>query len=372
MISRARAMRSGILQPLPREGSPECEKDTCCIWQYISDDMRAAFAGESGRCTALARGAVRLGFHDAAGWSKATGPLGGADGSIILAPIEMTRRDNRGLEEIVAQMKVWYRRYGAYGVSMADLIQMGATVATVVCPLGPRIKSYVGRRDSAAPAPDGLLPGVNQPAGELIALFRNKTIEPHGLTALIGAHTTSQQRFVDPERALDPQDSTPGVWDVLFYKQTLGSAPPRVFRFQSDIVLAQDPRISREFQEFAGPGGQRALERGEIIDYSALSAETMTHRIALGLRARIRPSQPARCLTISTASRTVPRSSPPRRRSWKSPDKPELDKWLGTDERLDPVSAAIEAGKSVAGLADVIDDLVESVGAVAKSSPLGG
>ena len=241
----------------PKKDTPQCAADTCCIWQYVANDMQKVFRGKSGRCTALARGAVRLGFHDAAGWSKATAPGGGADGSIILAPAEMQRKENKGLEEIVAQMQTWYSQYHPYGVSMADLIQMGATVATVVCPLGPRIRSYVGRRDSTTACPDGLLPPVTGSADFLIEMFENKTIRPHGLTALIGAHTTSQQRFVDPARAGDPQDSTPGVWDVLFYKQTLGNPPKRVLKFQSDVVLSQDPRISEEFQEFAGQGGQK-------------------------------------------------------------------------------------------------------------------
>jgi hypothetical protein len=117
--------------------------------------------------------------------------------------------------------------------------------------MGPRIRSYVGRKDSDVACTDGLLPGVNSDADTLIKLFQDKTIEPHGLTALIGAHTTSQQRFVDPSRAGDPQDASPGVWDVKFYKQTLGDAPPRVFRFASDVVLAQDSRVSAEFQKFA-------------------------------------------------------------------------------------------------------------------------
>lgn len=242
---------------VPPRDTPQCAADTCCIWHYISADMASKFRGPSGRCTNLARQAVRIGFHDAAGWSKATGPLGGADGSIVLAPEEMTRGANRGLEEIVAQMQDWFDEYSGYGASMADLIQMASTTATVVCPLGPRVRSFVGRRDSSAPAPDGLLPSPFASADNLISLFRNMTIEPHGLTALLGAHTTSQQRFVDPARAGDPQDSTPGVWDVLFYKQTLDSnAPRRVFKFPSDVNLSKDPRIVTEFKEFAGPGGQ--------------------------------------------------------------------------------------------------------------------
>ncbi len=243
---------------LPNKDTAACRADTCCIWSYIAKDMHAAFRGNTGRCNNLARGAVRIGFHDAAGWSKFTGPLGGADGSIILAPEEMKRIENHGLEPIVAQMTKWHTAYEKYGVSMADLIQMGATVATVTCPLGPRIRTYVGREDSYVPCTNGLLPPVNGSADFLIEMFSNKTIAPHGLTALIGAHTTSQQQFVDPKRAGDPQDGTPGVWDVLFYQQTLGTVktPKRVFKFQSDIVLSQDPRIEQEFQEFAGTGGQ--------------------------------------------------------------------------------------------------------------------
>jgi len=105
----------------------------------------------------------------------------------------------------------------------------------------------------------------------LIELFRAKTIQPHGLAALIGAHSASQQRFVDPSRFGDPQDSTPGVWDTLFYKQTLGRAPPRVFKFRSDIVLAEDPRIYPEFLAFAGPGGQEHWNADYAREYVRLS-----------------------------------------------------------------------------------------------------
>jgi hypothetical protein len=134
---------------------------------------------------------------------------------------------------------------------------MGGTVATVVCPLGPRIRSFVGRKDNPTLPPDGLLPDVNDSADSMVALFERKTIKAHGLAALVGAHTTSQQRFFDKQRALDPQDSTPGVWDVKFYGQTLQNNPPgRVLKFPSDVVLSTHPKISDEWKQFAGPGGQ--------------------------------------------------------------------------------------------------------------------
>jgi Peroxidase len=86
-------------------GTPACQQDACCVWSYVTTDMVQAFKGDSGRCTALARGAVRLGFHDAGAWNK-TMNYGGADGSLILTD-EVTHEANRGLEEIVNSMRDW-------------------------------------------------------------------------------------------------------------------------------------------------------------------------------------------------------------------------------------------------------------------------
>lgn len=49
--------------PVPAKDTPECVANVCCIWQYISNDLQQVFRGNSGRCTKLARGAIRLGFH---------------------------------------------------------------------------------------------------------------------------------------------------------------------------------------------------------------------------------------------------------------------------------------------------------------------
>lgn len=168
---------------LSPKGSALCAADTCCIWRWIALDMQAKFKGVSGRCNGLARAAVRLGFHDAGTWSKSTG-FGGADGSLILAD-EVGRPENNGLQDIVRVTQSWYDSYKKYGIGMADLIQMGANVATVVCPLGPRIRSFVGRKDSNVPNADGLLPNVFSDADTLIALFEDKTIRAHGLAALV-------------------------------------------------------------------------------------------------------------------------------------------------------------------------------------------
>jgi hypothetical protein len=87
-------------------GSPQCLNDACCVWKYAADEMAAKFKGDSGRCNLYARGAIRLGFHDAGTWKKGM-QTGGADGSMILSD-ELSRPINRGLEEIVDQMRTWY------------------------------------------------------------------------------------------------------------------------------------------------------------------------------------------------------------------------------------------------------------------------
>jgi hypothetical protein len=257
--------------PVPKKGTTACAADTCCIWSYIAADMYAKFRGGSGRCNGLARAAVRMGFHDAGAWSK-TSKNGGADGSLILAG-EMSRTENNGLQTVVAYTQTLYNSYKSYGVSMADLIQMAATVGAVTCPLGPRVRSYVGRIDSSIPAPDGLLPDVHASADSLLQLFADKTIKAHGLAALVGAHTSSQQRFVDTTRSYDPQDTTPGVWDVSFYNTTIqpdSVVPKRVFKFASDVALANHPSVKAEWNKWAA-GDQNDWDEDYAREYVRLS-----------------------------------------------------------------------------------------------------
>ncbi|OCL03786.1 class II peroxidase [Glonium stellatum] len=258
----------------PRLGSADCKADTCCIWSYIASSLAIAFKGPSGRCNKYARAAIRLGFHDAGAWalSKAAAgqDFGGADGSIALSSSEINRPENNGLQEIIGLARKWQK---TFGVGMADLIQFAAIHAVVTCPLGPRIRIFVGRKDSKTPAPDGLLPGVNDSADTLINLFNDKTIPPHDLAALVGAHTSSQQFFVDTSKSGAPQDGTPGVWDTLFYNQTMGTGPlpKRVFRFASDVVLSQDPRTRPEWIQFSRAGGQSHWNEDYATAYTRLS-----------------------------------------------------------------------------------------------------
>jgi hypothetical protein len=138
---------------------------------------------------------------------------------MLLNPDEITRPENNGLQDIVKTGQGLLAKYKQFGVGAADLVQFMATVATVTCPLGPRVLSYVGRPDNAQ-SPTGLLPDVHSDSTTLINLFNDKDISPADLAALVGAHTTSEQDIVDTSFQGAPQDSTPGTWDVAFYTET--------------------------------------------------------------------------------------------------------------------------------------------------------
>ncbi|KAI9147519.1 Versatile peroxidase [Paramyrothecium foliicola] len=260
-------------------GSQACQADTCCVWKHIADIMHGAFAQTDIRCNDFARAAVRLGFHDAGTWNRARGNNGGgADGSIVLAgECESRPADNGGLEPLCAQMRIWYDTYKAYGISMADLIQVAAYVATVTCPQGPRMRLFVGRLDNSAPSPENIMPFTHQSPEELSALFEDKTISGIDLVSLFGAHTLAKQRFEDPVRAGDAANSTPGVWDTTFYNETLWSgAPQNIFRFDSDVAIAnQDSQAGGLWRQFARRNG------GAFSWASVSSSVEIQHKCAL-------------------------------------------------------------------------------------------
>lgn len=85
----------------------------------------------------------------------------------------------------------------------------------------------------------------------MIALFEDKTFDAHSLAALLGAHSTSRQFNFDTKRSGAPQDSTPGVWDVNFYNETIQTKPRKqLVILPSDVALAKHPKISDEWNSF--------------------------------------------------------------------------------------------------------------------------
>ncbi|KAH8158179.1 hypothetical protein CIB48_g10073 [Xylaria polymorpha] len=253
-FDRVSSLRSdGSYTPPGALGSSACNSDPLCLWYYVATTMWGDFADANG-CTDFGRGAIRLGFHDAAAWDVDS-PYGGADGSILLSD-EFGRTDNLGLQEIGELTKTYYATYHPHGAGMADIIQLGAIVGTVACPGGPRIRAFVGRKDDSRAAPPGKLPSASQNAPVLIDLFTNKTFTASDLVALVGAHTAAKQRFVDPSRANVGLDSDPQIWDASFYSETLTGDNKTFLILHSDKSLATYSATQGQWKTFAGSSGQ--------------------------------------------------------------------------------------------------------------------
>lgn len=189
------------------------------IWYDISDDLKEAFTegADSGQCNDLARSAIRASFHDCGSWNQAQGTNAGCDGSLYLAK-EYTRRENAGLEQNVPILGAMADKYG---VGVADFFQFAGAHAVVTCPLGPTVKTFVGRKDRWDANPEGLLPDPHTSADTLLQNMADKGFSAAELAALLGAHSTSKQFEFDPSHAGAPLDDTPGVWDTVSKLSTI-------------------------------------------------------------------------------------------------------------------------------------------------------
>lgn len=217
----------------------------------VSNTLTGLFLEADGQCNDNARAAIRFGFHDAGAWDK-TQTNGGADGSLLMDFGEETRPENNGLQNIRQVLKGVQAKHK---VGYADLVQYAHNHAVISCPKGPRVRTLVGRKDATQAAPTGLLPDVHDTADNLIALFEAKGFSAHDLAALVGAHASAKQRFVDTTQAEKPLDTTPGVWDVEFYNDTLNqpnTPNSKIFVLPSDQVLSVHPKINDEWKQFVG------------------------------------------------------------------------------------------------------------------------
>jgi hypothetical protein len=220
------------------------------VWTQVSKDLTTLFVQTDGQCNDDARASIRAVFHDCGTWSKDQGNTGGCDGSIFLSAEENARAENRGLQDISTKLQALAKQRG---VGVADMIIFAGAHATLSCPLGPTVKTMIGRKDSSTAAPnESLLPAnASMNADQIISLFADKGFSAADVAALIGAHSTSKQSFVVPQAAGAPQDRTPGIWDVDYYNDTINRTPG-VFVFRSDISLSQDPRSGPAFKSFIG------------------------------------------------------------------------------------------------------------------------
>ena len=61
-----------------------------------------------------------------------------------------------------------------------------------------------------------MLPSPDDPVPKLIARFADMGLTVRDLMALVGAHSSGTQQFVDPTMANSSFDSTVDIWDVRF------------------------------------------------------------------------------------------------------------------------------------------------------------
>jgi len=226
------------------------------VWKQVKAELNQKFMSGS-QCNELARAAIRAIFHDCGSWDTSQGLSGGCDGSLILGvnpDIELNRGENRGLQSVAGYLQGAAQRFN---VTVADMIVFAGNAAIVLCPGGPKVKTFIGRKDTTKSAKAGGLPDVFDTAANLANLFARKGYSQAELAALLGAHSTSTQGFVDPSQAGKSQDSTPGQWDVSYYKETIdfsntGNAPSGVFVFPSDSKLAKFSDVGKNMQGFVG------------------------------------------------------------------------------------------------------------------------
>lgn len=206
-----------------------------------------------------------MGFHDAGSWDQAS-EHGGADGSLLMDFGEHERTENNGLQQIRLILREVQEKYK---VGYADLVQYAHHHATVSCPKGPRVRAFIGRKDATKANSKDLLPNTRDDPTNLINMFGRKGISPRELIALLGAHATARQRFVDtsPAAVNKPLDTTPGIWDVEFYNDTLNNpsgstAQQKIFVLPSDKALSQHPTTRGDWRSFVGNQG------GWNVDYA--------------------------------------------------------------------------------------------------------
>ncbi|KAJ6461376.1 heme peroxidase, partial [Mycena sanguinolenta] len=231
----------------------QAQNSACIPWYGIRDAIMSEIF--EGRCGNNARAAIRLSFHDA----ENALPNGGADGSMLTDPNEPLRSENDGLQGIVALLQPFPARFN---VSPGDILQASQfqNLTLLACPGGPAVPAFIGRSPPLNIAPMGLLPSPEDPVATLVARFADMGISSRSMIALIGAHTTGTQQFVDPAEANSTFDTTDDIWDTRFCghphpSSTLFLTDVQILgvvKLDSDLAFAQDPTTSADFNRFIG------------------------------------------------------------------------------------------------------------------------
>jgi hypothetical protein len=111
------------------------------------------------------------------------------------------------------------------------------------------VQTLIGRTDTTTPAPDGQLPAANVAADDALSHFQAAGFDAKDLAALIGAHTVSRQFITNTADVGAAQDTTPGLWDIIYFVQTITKTAP--FSFISDTNLANQNSVGPWMKVFS-------------------------------------------------------------------------------------------------------------------------
>ncbi|KAJ6526191.1 heme peroxidase [Mycena vulgaris] len=152
---------------------------------------------------------------------------------MLMDPNEVLRAENNGLQNIVSLLKPLPRN-SVLPLAMS-CTSLAGLLAVLVCPGGPVINAFVGRPAPRSIAPDGLFPIPESPVQVLADRFADMGSSIRdSLMALIGAHSTGKQRFVNPAQANTTFDTTVDIWDVRFCS-TSTTTNPGTFKLGSNV-----------------------------------------------------------------------------------------------------------------------------------------
>jgi len=96
--------------------------------------------------------------------------------------------------------------------------------------------------------------GTNYPPADIsgdaaLRAFQAKGFTAEDLAAHIGSHSTARQFVTDLSRAGSPTDATPGIWDILYYAQTILKISP--FTIPADANLVRQRAVGPFMKRFS-------------------------------------------------------------------------------------------------------------------------